>query len=134
MRTSASTAIICLADHTSPRLQVAVYCGHAGSILVVGAARWCRYCPALFVAVGDGSCESVDITHDVLAGWHAAPPAVAGFFLRSPLVVRRGWGFSAVHPVAMDAPPCRVPPGTDHQLALRPAAACGDWTVSGHTS
>lgn len=59
MRTSATTALICLADHVLPRLPVAVYRGAAGSILVAGTARWCRYYPDLFFAGADRSSESL---------------------------------------------------------------------------
>lgn len=78
--------------------------------------------------------EPDDITHDVLVGWHAATPAVTDFLARWPLVVRRGRNFAAVRFFAPDAPPHRVPPGVDHLLTLRPAAAFGDWTISGVTS
>lgn len=78
--------------------------------------------------------EPDDITHDVLVGWHAATPAVTDFFARFPLVVRHGRGFAAVQCFSPNAPPRRVPPGIDHFLTLRPAAAFGDWQISRVTS
>lgn len=74
--------------------------------------------------------EPDDITHDVLVGWHVATPAVIGLLARSPLIVRHGQGFASVRPIAAGSPPHRIPPGIDHLIMTRPAAAFGDWTIS----
>lgn len=59
MRNSATTALICLADHALPRLSLTVHRAPGGSILVAGTTRWCRYYADLFFAGGDRSAESL---------------------------------------------------------------------------
>ena len=74
--------------------------------------------------------EPDDVTHEVLLGWNAVTPAVAGFFARSPLVARHGGGFAVVRSVTAGSRPRRIPSCIDRAVTLRPGAAFGDWTIS----
>lgn len=74
MNAALVTTLVCIADHTLPRIPVVLHEGPAGRMLVAGTERWSGYLPDRFFADGPRTSERLGAwpvwrLHDILAAW-----------------------------------------------------------------
>lgn len=78
---------------------------------------------------GGSIAQTDDVTHDLFFGWCRATPSVIRFLSTSPLIVRDGTGFAAVHGDEAASAAQRMPCGIDRLFIPELGGRFGDWTI-----